>query len=245
MVVEITTGYIVSLMSFGALIVCLLYVGNAFFRAAKEREFNKRFLSGLGLFMVTFAISTVLWLVNDYLNFGSFDNITYEFFLGWRLANIAIYLSLFILIYSIESLVLKKIHHILSFLILTIIPIYLFAPWDISYAVHIDYGLMQFKSPFSMALSYYFVIVLNIGLLTIMLVYLYLAIKQKGDMQKRSLMIAFAVFCIWLGRMTAYRMIDPVFMSEDLEMILGPIIMILGTVLLYQGYHDLLKGTTK
>lgn len=234
-------SYLFSWLLFGGLISILMQVGLVFFKAAKG-SYNKHFLIGIGLFMVTLAVSTIFWLTNDFLRFDTFETISEEYFFYWRLSNLAIFASLFFLLFSIESLILKKLHHILSILMLTNFPVFLFNSWAIDAATEINFSMIRFKSPFNLFFSYYFVIALNLGILLLVLLYAYMALRQRGDLRIHSIMVLFGIFCVWLGRMTAYREIDPLFMIEELEMILSPILMIVGIYLLYGGYWTFLHG---
>jgi len=234
-------AYLYSWLLFGALIGILIQVGCNFFHAAKG-SYNRNFLIGIGLFMVTLAISTLLWLTNDYLRFTTFETTSAEYFLYWRLSNLAIFASLFFLLFSVENLILKKLHHLLSILMLTIFPIFIFASWDDGAITEINFPMMRFKSPFNLVLTYYFVLALNLGILLLMILYGYMVIRQRGDLRVRSLMILLGIACIWLGRMAAYREIDPLFMVEEMEMILSPIFMIVGIYLLYGGYWTFLHA---
>jgi hypothetical protein len=209
-----------------------------FFRGAR-RGFHRKFLLGIGLFLASFALSTTFWLLNDYLRYDPADPASLDYFLHWRAANLLIFVSLFFLVYSLEDLVLRRVRHVFSALMLTNIPLFLFAP---AAGIALEVAGIAFISPFSLPLSIYFVLALNLGILVMFLIYLRLGAITTGEVRVRSWAVGLGILLVWMGRMAAYREIAVGGIPEEVEMILGPLLMVAGFYALHYGFWKLLHA---
>lgn len=176
-----------------------------------EVESLKETQRAYAIFLYMYAMGRIFFIFSDYERDVRGDTALYFQFV--IIAYICIIIGLLIVIYVLESHVITKTKHKISYIILILLGVnivLLFFPNLIAIVRYVNYGLLYTE-----------------GIL-VLLIYLYLIINTSGSLRTKSILIFIALICMIVGSILDS---DALIISGVSSPFYNPILMTIGATL--------------
>ena len=241
-ILDLSINWVIGLLLYIVLVSLLLMVGVLFFKRSREKKGDASdvFFFRLSLFFLIFGISYILRIIMVFIIPPNLDSFYHELYARTNITQNLSLLQIFILFIGvailsliIETSVLKKKTKYIITLSIILIPL-------------IIYGVSE-----TTELTYEQTIFLNIipALVSIVAmaifvgIYLYIGLKNKGILRKKSFSIAIGltimtISLIFNSQAWMAAIIDKI--TLEIFIILVPGQLILSVILLFYGYKELL-----
>jgi len=186
-------------------------------KATKEVKFQRNMYRTISIILFLYVVIRVFFLLSDFERDANSDTLLYYQFVVISYITTAI--AFLNIIYFLESTVLRKTKHAISYIIIIMIII------DVSILILFN-EYIQMVRYFNYALSY-----TEVGL--ILLVYLYLTVKSTGKLRQNSFL---SLLGLALAGVASFLEMDALLMTGAIPAWLSPTIFAIGITIFAYSY---------